>query len=91
MNKEIKQICKQQEQNLISAVECNFKRGTTTKEIDDMIKVHKYAFKKDWTDNRNCSICLLKLYKKVGEWYKVQVGLEPKQEVLDKQVLKNKK
>jgi hypothetical protein len=90
MKKEIKEICKQQEQDLISAVECNYKRGTTQKQIDDMIKVYQYAFKREWKDNRSCSICILKLYKQVGEWYKVQVGLEPKKKGADKQTLNNK-
>lgn len=90
MRADIKKICKAQEQHLLSAVESNYKRATTSKEVDDMIKVHNSIFKKEWNDNRNCSICLLKLYKKVGEWYKVQVGLERRQELIDKQNIKNK-
>lgn len=85
MEKRIKDICKEQEKHLRSAVESGYKRATTSKEIDDIAFVYEKAFNKKWSDNRNCSICLLRLYRVVGEWWFSQIvkGLEPKIEVID--------
>ena len=86
MDKLIKEICKEQESFLRSAVESGYKRGTTQKQIEQIKYVHDNVFKTSWNENLNCPICILKLYRKVGEWFlneltkinKVVTGLEPK-------------
>lgn len=87
MDKRIKEICKQQEIHLRSAVESGYKRATTNKDINDIVYVYEKAFNKKWTENRNCGVCLLRLYRVVGEWWFSQIvkGLEPKSKDTDNQ------
>lgn len=100
MDKSIKEICKRQEIHLRSAVESGYKRATTSTEVNEIVGVYERVFGRKFTENRSCSVCLLKLYRQVGEWFlneivKESAGLEPqpKQEVepIKTQAVKNNK